>query len=139
MSFDDRRVIRMPSEEEILSKVQETLIDALGVDDDEVTPEATLVGDLGAESIDFLDIVFRLEKSFDVKIPRGELFPEGLTATDSGFIEDGIVTAAGLDELRSKIPHADIDKLAADPKVENIQDLFTVAMMCKFMTNKLAS
>ncbi len=129
----------MPSEEEILSKVQETLIDALGVDDDEVGPEATLVGDLGAESIDFLDIVFRLEKAFDVKIPRGELFPENLASKDAGFIKDGIVTLEGLDELRAKIPHADIDKLAADPKVENIQDLFTVDMMCKFMVNKLGS
>lgn len=129
----------MPSEEEILSKVQETLIDALGVDDDEVGPEATLVGELGAESIDFLDIVFRLEKTFDVKIPRGELFPENLASKDAGFIEDGMVTAAGIEELRAKIPHADIDKLAADPKVENIQDLFTVDMMCKFMANKLGS
>lgn len=129
----------MPSEEEILSKVQETLIDALGVDDDEVGPEATLVGDLGAESIDFLDIVFRLEKMFDVKIPRGELFPENLASKDSGFIEDGMVTTAGIEELRTKIPFANIDKLAADPKVENIQDLFTVDMMCKFMVNKLAS
>ena len=129
----------MPSEEEILSKVQETLIDALGVDDDEVGPEATLVGDLGAESIDFLDIVFRLEKAFDVKIPRGELFPENLASKDSGFIKDGMVTPEGLDELRAKIPHADIDKLAADPKVENIQDLFTVEMICKFMANKLGS
>ncbi len=129
----------MPSEEEILSKVQETLIDALGVDDDEVGPEATLVGDLGAESIDFLDIVFRLEKAFDVKIPRGELFPENLASKDSGFIKDGMVTPEGLDELRTKIPFADIDKLAADPKVENIQDLFTVDMMCKFMVNKLGS
>ena len=129
----------MPSEEEILSKVQETLIDALGVDDDEVGPEATLVGDLGAESIDFLDIVFRLEKAFDIKIPRGELFPENLAASDSGFVEDGMVTAAGIEELRAKMPHADIDKLAQDPKVENIQDLFTVGMICKFMEKKLAS
>ncbi len=129
----------MPSEEEILSKVQETLIDALGVDDDEVGPEATLVGDLGAESIDFLDIVFRLEKAFDVKIPRGELFPENLASSDSGFIKDGMVTPEGLDELRAKLPHADIDKLAADPKVENIQDLFTVEMICKFMAKKLGS
>ena len=63
----------MPSQEEIFSKVQEALVDALGVDDDEVTLEATLTGDLEAESIDFLDIVFRLEKSFDIKIERGEL------------------------------------------------------------------
>ncbi|MGB0742499.1 MAG: acyl carrier protein, partial [Planctomycetaceae bacterium] len=77
--------------EDVLDKVRETLVDALGVDDDEVTPEATLIGDLGAESIDFLDISFRLEKAFDIKIPRGELFPENLANADSGFVEDGKV------------------------------------------------
>ncbi|MFN3157718.1 MAG: acyl carrier protein [Rubinisphaera brasiliensis] len=127
----------MPSRDEIFEKVQETLIDALGVDDDEVTPEATLSGDLGAESIDFLDIVFRLEKAFDIKIPRGELFPENLAAADSGFIQDGKVTEAGLNELRAKMPHADVDALAADPKVENIQNLFTVDMICRFLEQKL--
>lgn len=123
---------------DIFAKVQETMVDALGVDDDEVTPEATLVGDLGAESIDFLDIVFRLEKNFDVKIPRGELFPENLASADSGFVADGVVTETGLAELKEKMPHADIDKFAADPKVENIQDLFTVDMICKFIAGKLA-
>ena len=58
------------TEEEVFEKVRETLVDALGVDDDEIEAEATLTGDLGAESIDFLDIVFRLEKTFDIKIPR---------------------------------------------------------------------
>ena len=65
----------MPTKEEIFEKIQAALVDALGVDEEDVTPDATLVGDLGAESIDFLDIVFRLEKSFSIKIPRGELFP----------------------------------------------------------------
>ena len=65
----------IPSQEEIFDKVRESLVDALGVDDDEVTPKATLRGDLDAESIDFLDIVFRLEKAFDIKIERGELVP----------------------------------------------------------------
>jgi len=129
----------MATNEELYAKVQETLIDALGVDDDEVTPEATLIGDLGAESIDFLDIVFRLEKSFDVKIPRGELFPENLTAKDSSFVQDGVVTESGLEELRQRVPHADIDKLAADPKVENIQELFTVQMIVNFLESKLAA
>jgi acyl carrier protein len=129
----------MATSEEVLAKVQETLIDALGVDDDEVTREATLVGDLGAESIDFLDIVFRLEKNFDVKIPRGELFPENLTGADSSFVKDGNVTPEGIEELRSRMPFADIDKLAADPKVENIQELFTVDMMVKFVEAKLAA
>lgn len=129
----------MTTMEDIYGKVQETLIDALGVDDDEVTPEATLIGDLGAESIDFLDIVFRLEKSFDVKIPRGELFPENLTAKNKSFIQDGVVTESGLEELRRRVPHADVDKLAADPKVENIQELFTVQMIVNFLESKLAA
>lgn len=126
------------SREEILAKVKQTLVDALSVDEDDVTEEATLMGDLGAESIDFLDIVFRLEKNFNIKIPRGELFPENLASADAGFMKDGMVTQAGLDELRKRMPHADIDKLAKDPKVENIQDLFTVNMIVKFLESKVA-
>ncbi len=127
----------MPSSEEIFDKVRDTLIDALGLDDDEVTQEATLIGDLGAESIDFLDIVFRLEKEFDIKIPRGELFPENLAAADSGFVEDGKVTEGGLAQLREKMPHADIDSFAANPEVSKIPDLFTVNMICGYIGTRL--
>lgn len=129
----------MPTNEEIYAKVSDTLVDALGVDDDEVTPEATLVGDLGAESIDFLDIVFRLEKNFSIKIPRGELFPENLASADAGLVADGVLTPEGVEELRTKLPHADVTKFAEDPKVENIQDLFTVQMIVRFIEAKLAS
>ncbi|MEZ6059043.1 MAG: acyl carrier protein [Planctomycetaceae bacterium] len=127
----------MASEEEIFDTVRDTLVDALGVDDDEVTPEATLIGDLGAESIDFLDIVFRLEKNFDIKIPRGELFPENLAAADSGFVADGKVTEGGIAQLREKMPHADIDSFAKDPQVSRISDLFTVDMICRFVASRL--
>jgi acyl carrier protein len=81
----------MPSREEIFDKVKSALVDALGVDEDDVTPGATMVGDLGAESIDFLDIVFRLEKAFNIKISRGELFPEDVLSS-SEFVADGKVT-----------------------------------------------
>lgn len=127
----------MPTADEIFAKVRETLVDALGVDDDEITPEATLVGDLGAESIDFLDIVFRLEKNFSIKIPRGELFPESLAA-DPTLVKDGVVTPQGIAELRAKMPHADVEKFAKNPKVENLQELFTVQMIVNFLKNKLA-
>jgi len=132
----------MPSRDEIFEKVKETLIDALGLDDDEVTPSARLKADLGAESIDFLDIVFRLEKNFSTKIPRNELFPESLFTADSGFAENGRVTDKGLAELRTRLPHADketIDKLAQDPRVENVEDLFTVSMVVNFLASKLGS
>ncbi len=128
----------MPTQEEIYEKVAETLVDALGLDDDEVTPEATLVGDLGAESIDFLDIVFRLEKAFDLKIPRGELFPENLTAGDPNLVKDGVVTEQGVAMLREKLPFADVDAFAEDPQVENIGDLFTVQMIVNYLDQKLS-
>lgn len=128
----------MPTTEEIFGTVQETLEDALGVDPEEVSPEATLIGDLGAESIDFLDIVFRLEKNFDIKIPRGELFPENLAAADSSLVADGVVTAEGIEELKTRLPYADVDKFAGDPKVENIMDMFTVQMIVNFLEAKLA-
>jgi acyl carrier protein len=71
------------------------LVDALGVDEEEVTPSATMVGDLGAESIDFLDIVFRLEKAFDIKIHRGELFPEAIL-NNAEYLRNAKVTPAGI-------------------------------------------
>lgn len=125
------------SSDEIFEKVRETLVDALGVDDDEVTAQATLIGDLGAESIDFLDIVFRLEKNFGIKIPRGELFPENLAAADSGFVADGKVTPEGITQLRAKMPHADVESFATNPLVSNISNLFTVEMICKFIAARL--
>ena len=127
----------MPTADEIFAKVRETLVDALGVDDDEVTPEATLSGDLGAESIDYLDIVFRLEKNFSIKIPRGELFPESL-ATNESLVKDGVVTPEGIAELRKRMPHADVEKFAKNPEVGNVQELFTVQMVVNFLKTKLA-
>ena len=126
----------MSTEQEILAKVRDTLVDALGVDDDEVTPEATLIGDLGAESIDFLDISFRLEKNFAIKIPRGELFPENLSLADQSLVKDGMVTSGGIAELRKRLPHANIDAFAQDPKVQNISELFTVQMIVNFLKSK---
>jgi acyl carrier protein len=127
----------MPTSNEIYDKVREILVDALGADESECTMDATLMGDLGAESIDFLDIVFRLEKTFNVKIPRGELFPDNFAASDPNLTKDGVLTPTGVAELRKRLPHADTEKFAKDPKVENIPDLFTVGMIVKFMEAKL--
>ncbi len=126
----------MPTKDEIFEKIQVALVDALGVDDDEVTPEATLVGDLGAESIDFLDIVFRLEKGFDIKIPRGELFPEDVL-TDSQYVQDGRVTEAGIEELRKRMPFANLAAFAENPVVQDFGNVLTVADMCRFVESKV--
>ena len=126
----------MPSQTEVFEKVQSVLCEALGVDEDEVSPEATLVGDLGAESIDFLDIVFRLEKAFDIKISRGELFPEDvLTSTD--YVANGKVTETGIAELRKRMPFVNLDKFAKNPNVKDFGTLLTVQDMVRFVETKL--
>ena len=122
--------------DEVFSKVQEALVDALGVDDDEVTPDATLVGDLGAESIDFLDIVFRLEKAFSIEIPRAELFPEDIL-TNAEYVEDGKVTSNGVAELKKRMPFADLTKFEANPLVQEFGNLLTVNDMCRYVSSKL--
>jgi acyl carrier protein len=126
----------MPTKEEVFEKIQAALVDALGVDEEDVTPTATLVGDLGAESIDFLDIVFRLEKSFSIKIPRGELFPEDIL-TNAQYIQDGKVTETGIAELRKRMPFANLDEFAKKPIVQDFGNLLTVADMCRFVESKV--
>lgn len=127
----------MPTQEEIFEKIRTALVDALGVDDEDVKPEATLVGDLGAESIDFLDIVFRLEKAFDIKIPRGELFPEDIL-TDPKYVQDGKVTEVGMAEMRKRMPFANLDDFAKNPAVQEFGGLLTVADMCRFVEGKVS-
>jgi acyl carrier protein len=126
----------MATQEELFDKIRTALVDALGVDEDEVTPEATLVGDLGAESIDFLDIVFRLEKAFKISIPRGELFPEDIL-TNAEYIQDGKMTESGLAELRKRMPFADLTEFIKNPVVQDFGNLLTVADMCRFVESKL--
>jgi acyl carrier protein len=129
----------MPSQVEIYQKVSATLVDALNVEQEEIKPTSTLQGDLGAESIDFLDIVFRLEREFGIKIPRNELFPESIFQGDPDFVQNGKVTQKGLDELRTKMPFADISKFEKNPELTAISDLFTVEMITKYIEGKLGA
>jgi acyl carrier protein len=127
----------MATRDEVYDKVKHTLVEALNVDDDQISPSATLQGDLGAESIDFLDIVFRLEREFNIKIPRGELFPESIFQGDPEFVKDGKVTPKGLAELKAKMPYADLAAFEADPEVSHLSDLFTVDLITRYIEGKL--
>jgi acyl carrier protein len=128
----------MVSQEEIFTKVQGCLVDALGVEEDEVTPEATLAGDLGAESIDYLDIIFRVEKAFGIKIDRSEMFPEDIFNNPT-YVKDGRLTPEGLQLLKERLPFADLDRFEADPQVADLRDLFTVQMIVNYVAGKLSA
>ena len=125
------------TQDEIYQKVSSTLIEALNVDEDQINPQATLVGDLGAESIDFLDIVFRLEREFGIKIPRGELFPESIFQGDPEFVQDGKITTKGMSELRTKMPYADLARFETNPDFDGLRDLFTVDLISRYIQAKV--
>lgn len=126
----------MASSEEVFEKVQAALVDALGVEDDEVTPDATMVGDLGAESIDFLDIVFKLEKAFGINIPREELFPDDIL-TNADYVKDGKVTDGGIAALKARLPWANLSKFEQNPRVQDFGNLLTVNDLCRYVESKL--
>ena len=125
----------MPTSDEIFDSVKEILIDALACDDDEVSETATLVGDLGAESIAFLDIVFKLEQNFSIEIPRSELFPEDILTNDE-FETDGNVTEAGLAALGERMPFINLSNFRMDPRVQDFGNLMTVGDLCKYIEGK---
>ena len=126
----------MPTKDEVFEKVREALVEALGVDDDEVTADATMVGDLGAESIDFLDIVFRLEKAFGIEIPRSELFPEDIL-TNAEYVQEGKVTESGIKVLKERMPFADLSKFEQNPVVQEFGNLLTVSDLCRYVETKV--
>ncbi|MFM2093315.1 MAG: Acyl carrier protein [Planctomycetota bacterium] len=128
----------MPTQAEVFQKVQTALVDALAVDEEDVTPEATIVGDLGAESIDFLDIVFRLEKAFGIEIPRAELFPEDILA-NAEYVKDGRVTASGISELKKRMPFADLGKFESNPVVQEFPNQLTVNDLCRYVGGKVGA
>ncbi|MGL4553088.1 MAG: acyl carrier protein [Gemmataceae bacterium] len=129
----------MPTQEEIFTKVSSTLVEALNVDEEDIKLTSTLQGDLGAESIDFLDIVFRLEREFGIKIPRGELFPESIFQGDPEFVHNGKVTEKGLKELRERMPFADLVTFEKDPSMARLSDLFTVDLITRYIHGKLGA
>jgi len=133
----ERQVFMAVAGDEVFEQVREVLVDALGVDEEEVVAGASLMGDLGAESIDFLDIVFRLEKQFEIKIPREELFPIETMMNNPEFVNNGRLTEKGLAELKAKMPHTDLSQFEQNPDINKLGDFFTVDSIVNYVAGKL--
>lgn len=124
--------------DEVIDKVRQALVDALSVEDEEVVESATLTGDLGAESIDILDIVFRLEKAFGIKIPQEELIPRDVLSNPD-YVVDRKLNQAGILALKRAMPHADLTEFEKDPDIDKISDVFTVGTIANFVQAKLGA
>ena len=125
------------TKEEILAifpKVAETMADALACEVEKVKLDASLINDLGAESIDFLDIVFRLERAFKVKIPRGKIVEQARgDLAESAFDQGGVVTDAGVARLKTFLSEVPPERFKSPMKVADIPRLFTTETFCKMV------
>jgi len=123
---------------QIRDKVKSCLAKALGLEEDEIKADSSFTKDLGAESIDFLDIIFRIEQAFNIKIPRGDLFPENFLST-SQYVQNGAVTADGLTFLKKQFPFTDYSEFEKNPKVQSLTDTFTVKSLVGYLKSRLPS
>ncbi|MCZ6571549.1 MAG: phosphopantetheine-binding protein [Planctomycetota bacterium] len=128
----------MVDDQEILSKIQTCVSNALGVEEEEVEPDKVLSRDLGAESIDYLDITFQIEKAFGISIQKDELFPQKIFR-DENLVRDGVVTPEGLTFLEQQLPYADLTEFRKDPQMSRVSELFTVGLLVNYVKTKLAA
>jgi len=123
--------------DEIGERVAQALVQALGVSRSEITMDTSLAGDLEAESIDFLDVVFRLEKDFGIEVARGELFPQELLR-DPAMVSNGKLTEAGVAALREKFSFTDLSSLKAGLGIDHLMnEMLTVRLIVDYVEHKL--
>lgn len=124
---------------EIFKKVQAAFVEALAADEEEVTPDARIFDDLGAESLDLLEIVFLLERSFDIKIPRGGLQDASAQGIDPEDYEvDGVLTPLALEKLAEHMPEVPKAELAPGLTANDIPRLFRVQTFVHIVERLLA-
>lgn len=125
--------------ESVYPKVKNIVADVLVIDESDVALNKRLISDLGAESIDFLDLVFQLEREFNIKIPRGQLEKNARGhLSQSEFEQAGVVTANGMQALRQYFNEVPAEYFSATMKVSEIPTLFTVETFCKLVVHALA-
>ena len=124
--------------EDIDAAVKEAVVEALALDDDEVTPDATLMEDLGAESIDLLDILFRIERSTGVKIQASDLgeYIQGGIPDDEFSDDNEIITDKGLDQLKKVMPQINEDDLRGSLDANEVINHFTVANLSQMVAER---
>jgi acyl carrier protein len=131
------RNVRMTVNTDIHRRVTSVLAEVLAVDAADVSPTASLQRDLKADSLDLLEITFRLEQEFGIEIPRGELWPESTFRIRPEWVQGGKLTDNGLAELRAILPYADVRTLQASQLPGTVPDLVTVDMVEAYLEWKL--
>lgn len=122
----------------VWAKVQDAFAAALGLEEDEIELDSKLIEDLGAESLDFLDIVYRLERAFDIKIPRGGIESSAQEEAGGTYEVDGILTDEGLSALKQLMPEVPPDEFVDGLRVTEVPELFRVATFYNLVCHLMA-
>jgi len=122
----------------VWAKVQDAFAAALGLEEDEVELDSKLIEDLGAESLDFLDIVYRLERAFDIKIPRGGIESSAQEEAGGTYEVDGILTDEGLSALKQLMPEVPTEEFVDGLRVTEVPELFRVATFYNLVCHLMA-
>ena len=122
----------------VWSKVQDAFAAALGLEEDEIELDSKLIEDLGAESLDFLDIVYRLERAFDIKIPRGGIESSAQEEAGGTYEVDGILTDEGLSALKQLMPEVPPEEFVDGLRVTEVPELFRVATFYNLVCHLMA-
>lgn len=123
----------------VFPKVRAIVADVLAIDEEEIQLNSRLIGDLGAESIDFLDFIFQLEREFKIKIPRGQLEKKARgSLEESEFEENGVISDKGIVALKEFLSEVPADAFDKKMKVSEIPLLFSVETFCKLVVNAVA-
>ncbi len=124
----------------VYPKVREIIADVLVIDEDAITLQSRLITDLGAESIDFLDLVFQLEKEFGIKIPRGQLEKNARGhLSEEQFEQGGVLTSEGMQALKNYLSEVPAEYFNTTRKINDIPMLFTVETFCKLIITAKAA
>ena len=119
-------------------KVQDAFAAALGLEEDEIELDSKLIEDLGAESLDFLDIVYRLERAFDIKIPRGGIESSAQEEAGGTYEVDGILKDEGLSALKQLMPEVPQEEFVDGLRVTEVPELFRVATFYNLVCHLMA-
>ena len=119
---------------QVFPKVAATMADALGCDVEDIELDVSLIEGLDAESIDFLDMVFRLERAFKIKIPRGKIIDNARgDLSEAEFEQKGVLTPVGLAQLKAYLSEVPPERFREPMKVADIARLFTPETFCKLV------
>jgi acyl carrier protein len=123
----------------VFPKVRAIVADVLAIDEEDIHLNSRLIGDLGAESIDFLDFIFQLEREFKIKIPRGQLEKRARgSLAENEFEEGGVITEKGLEALQSFLSEVPSESFSKKMKTSEIPLLFTVETFCKLVVSAVS-